>query len=144
MWTALWAQPIPLSLGYEHNLGWGPTCTFARTAAPSTYPWSWSSDGAQMKLVCVWVSSLVTTLDYDGWIYWPTKWRWFLESHLGGKETLYGRALSEMVPRSHKLTLLLTLWHNSVLFPGHHRSVFDFKAEQGTEMVVDICKACGP
>lgn len=49
-----------------------------------------------------------------------------------------------MVPRSQELTLLLTLWHNSVLFSGHHRSVFDFKAEQDTGMFVDIGTACGP
>lgn len=143
MRRALWAQPIPLSLGYERNLGWEPTYTFPRTVAPSTYPWPWSPNGTQMKLVCICGSSLVTTLDYDGWIYWPTKW-WFLEGQVGRKGTPCGRALSEMVPRSQELTLLLTLWHNSVLFSGHHRSVFDFKAEQDTGMFVDIGTACGP
>lgn len=80
--------------------------------------WLWSPGGVQMKPGCIWGPSLAMVLDCDGSICCPTRWRWFLEGHLGRHGTPCGRALSEMVPRSHEITLLLTLWHSSALLSG--------------------------
>lgn len=119
------------------------TYTFPRTVAPSTYPWPWSSwwhtDETGLHL---WVQAWLHT-DYDGLNLLTNKmvisWRpgWKERDSMWQGLFRDGSQVTGTNSAAHSLAqLCLVLWH--------HRSVFDFKAEQDTGMFVDIGTACGP